>query len=924
MKKFALPILIAVFALAAFAQKPRSTPAKSPRPTPKPAKTVIPQLGTETEEFEKAKAVADAAERIKALQTFLTNFPEGVEVRRAKGLIVSARAVLAEERLNANDVTGAVALFTEAINETPEPVPDELFTKVVLGFPFSLKARNQLGPAFDVAKLVEARVGANASQILDLAKFFISAQYGTEAIRLAEKSIALDSTSEFAFQTAAIAYRMNFRLEDSAVALAKALEINPASTASRQNLAEMKRALGKYDEALALYRETLVLDPENAGARNGLILALFESGKRAEAEIELKSTLETNSSNPSLLTGVAYWYATSGDAEKAGLYAKMALAIDQTSIWAYVAEARGLMIDKKPLEAERVLLNARQFGDLPTLDFELATARMAAGFYREAAETLKRNFVVNQDGLIETYLGNRVLADAQSFTELLSLERRALIYNREAADNPESTRRLKALLDLYQKLEKDETAEADLTKAVDEFVSGSDAGRLHRQLFTANRLLQKKKALPKVAEILQAAVSGVDNALSVPNPTAAVLADELYDSRQYFIARSQVVSINELPKQKLSAILRGRIEELAGWAFINQDNSAQAIIRFKRALTVLPEKSAWWRSTWKRLGSAYIAEGKEPEALDAFIKSYDRDQPNKEERTYIADLWIKVNGKIDGLDGRIGPDPFAPTVAQVEPTPEAVKLPQDLPLASPTATPEVTPSPTQVTVEATPTPEMTPNPSPSPELTPSPSPETVEATPTPTPESSPAPKPLFDPIIIVVGKTPEKSPTPSPEPTPESTPTPTPDPTPTPKEAEPTPEPTVEPTPTPDKTPVPSDETVAANTQTPTPDQNGETRPRVVTQEPCTIVLSQENLSIVAGGGNIGILVGFDDDRNDPAQIKAVSNSPQDVEATADPAIGFSSRRVFFAIRSKSEKTGVFTISFEAACGKKEAQIRVR
>ena len=168
------------------------------------------------------------------------------------------------------------------------------------------------------------------------------------------------------------------------------------------------------------------------------------------------------------------------------------------------------MIEKKPLDAERVLLTARQFSDLPTLDYELATARFMAGFYREAAETLKRNFVINKDGLIETYLGNRILADAPSFTELLSLERRAVIYNREAADDAAISKKLKTLLDLAQKLEKDDTPESDLLATVDDFVAGADDHRLYRQLFAANRLLVKSKAAPKALELMQSAVSGVE------------------------------------------------------------------------------------------------------------------------------------------------------------------------------------------------------------------------------------------------------------------------------------------------------------------------------------------------------------------------------------------------------------------------------
>jgi hypothetical protein len=214
---------------------------------------------------------------------------------------------------------------------------------------------------------------------------------------------------------------------------------------------------------------------------------------------------------------------------------------------------------------------------------------------------------------------------------------------------------------------------------------------------------------------------------------------------------------------------------------------------------------------------------------------------------------------------------------------------------------------------------------------PSPTAEPV-VTPTPTP------KPLFDPIIITVGKPdpsktePSITPKPTPEASPEKTPEPTPGATPEPK-AEPTPEKAPEPTPsvtpepkaepTPEASRVPSPETVADNQPS---DGSGEIRPRVVPRNivPCVIVVSQDVISVIGGGGNMGILVGFDDEINDPAEIVATSASPGDVEVTADRNIGFSSRRAFFIIKSVSDKTGPFAITFRAPCGLKEIQVKVR
>jgi hypothetical protein len=50
--------------------------------------------------------------------------------------------------------------------------------------------------------------------------------------------------------------------------------------------------------------------------------------------------------------------------------------------------------------------------------------------------------------------------------------------------------------------------------------------------------------------------------LDVPNPAAAVLADELYQSRQLAIARNELIIVPDVPRQTLSNILRGRIEDI--------------------------------------------------------------------------------------------------------------------------------------------------------------------------------------------------------------------------------------------------------------------------------------------------------------------------------------------------------------------------
>ncbi|HEY0457907.1 MAG TPA: tetratricopeptide repeat protein [Pyrinomonadaceae bacterium] len=1125
MKILAVLFFLPIFALMTFGQTPKTTPKR----TPKTVKIVAAKLGTEAEEFEKARALPDSPERVAALQNFIKNFPQSTETARAQALIVSTHAVIADKKLEAGDTQAGIELFKLALEEAPTPVSNELFTKVLLGFPLSLYSRSQRAAAFDMVKLIEEKVGANAAQILDLSKFFINVQYGTEAIRLAKKSTELAPDSATGFLTLAIANRLNFQLEDAANAYAKASELDPESVTNKRSLAELKRALGKTDEAIAIYRSMLEKDSTDAAAQSGLTLALFDAGKIKEAEAELAKSLDANPTNPQLLAGAAYWYAAHNDGEKAVEYSQKAIAIDGTSIWSYVAQARGLMMQGKPLEAEKALLRARQYGDFPTLDYELASVRMAAGLYREAAETLKRNFVINKEGAIETYLGNRILADAPGFTELLSLERRVALAEMKAADSEENANRLKALLEFNQKLEAADTPEDALERAADEFTKGGDNMRLHRQLFAASRLLQKKTAPSKVLELMQAAIGGVDAALNVASPSAAVLADEIYDSRQYAITQNLVVVVPEIPRQTLSAILRGRIEDTAGQAFFQQNNSAQSIVRLKRALSVLPEKSAWLRATEWHLGEVLQADGKEKEALESYIKGYNKELPELQKRLFIEALYQKVNGNLDGLDDRIGAKPeTAPAVAATEnkstpnntdnvktteptPAPKIVETPQTIevkseptpkteetkPATLPENLPAVTPTPDEkpkteeVKTEENKSPELKPEPSPTTETpttetpktdvepTPSPkaspSPETkieevkpeplptpdtkteqvkteenkpaenkpAETKPEPSPATVPAPqnvsviitdrltqippspkvnesktenkpseqttaqKALFDPVIINVGKAePTKAENNEPKPseikqseekTKEEQPKEQPIETVQKPEPKPAVEKTVEPVSKPDvvitdplkpennraekqteekpkqdqpieavqknqpdqpeekrsetvKKPEviitdllnpdnkPTEKRAENKSSEKTSDErilSGENRPRIIITEnsgaktvteefsTCKLIVAPDSLSLLNGGGSLGVMVGFDGD-GDFRQITAASSSADDVEVRLDPEIGASQNRAFFVIKSVTTKRGVFTVVFEAPCGKKEILVKVR
>jgi len=660
--KFAFLVLILALSPITHAQPPKSKAASTPakKPVAKPKQTVAtakpkPKAGpplSEKEQFEKASAYELASERVRALEKFLTSFPQSENRAAAVDLLASSRVLIAEEKLLSGDFDGAVSLLKRVVAEAPQPVPAELFESIAR-IPTTLFFRGQRPVAIELANAIETKVEGNSSQLVEIANFYLATENGSEAMRVAAKAAATDPNSAAVHRTLALAHRINFDIDLSADEYAKSLELDTASIASKRGLAEMKRALGKSDEAVALYRELLEKSENDLPSRTGLILALFEAGKRTEAESELSRSLEKNPGNMILLAGAAYWYAAKGFGDKAVELAEKAVAKEPRYVWSHIALGRGYLTQGKPVEAEQALIKARAYGNFPTLEYEIASARVAAGFFREAVEDLQKQFSVTSTGNVKTNLGGRVMREEKSLADLAAFERKASIFT-PLADDAESADTLKALLAFGVKAQEDTPNEDEILSAAQAFTKGSDKMRLHRQIYAASVLLQKKVAIPGVLELTKAAAATSDSALEVANPRSAVMASELYEPRAAAFRKGEFLLVPEVPSQTLSAILRGRIEEIAGWALYQENNFPAAIIRLRRAKGVLPAKSAWWRSSLWRLGAALAANGDEAEALNMYIESYKTDKPDYGKYSVVEALYKKVHGNTEGLEESLG------------------------------------------------------------------------------------------------------------------------------------------------------------------------------------------------------------------------------------------------------------------------------
>ena len=610
-------------------------------------------------------------ERIQLLKDFIAAHPTSAAVPRANELLVMARAMRADQKMQMGDTEGGLQLFRTAISEAPPDMPDRLFAEVIARIPINLFYRDQRDAAFAAAQQAEALAKSSVPRLLAVAQFYLAIENAAETGRIAEAALQLSPDSAPAHLLLGTARRIALRLDDAESEYARALTLDPKSAAARIALADLKRGNGNAEAALALYREQLQADDKNAAARAGLILSLLESGKKDEAEAELNTVLQDKDPSHTLpvLVGAAYWFMAHNDAARGLDLAQKAIAIEPRYSWAEIAMARALVADKRPLQAERALLFVRQFSRFPTLDYEMATVLASIGLYDEAMQELARSFSL-KNGEIQTKLAGSVAAHAPSFTELLAPERRAAIFQATGADTEANAKMLKALMAFNAAMDQPAPNEDDLLAIAQDFIKGDDAMRTYRQVYVGSKLVKKGVALSSVVDLMDQATSGVEAALNVPSATVAVQPEELSDARARALAQGGAADVPDAPRAALSGLLRGRIEDLAGLALFNMDKPSDAVTRLRRAVITATEGTPLWRSSMWHLAAALEADGKNDQALLYYIKSYLNGPPDPARRSVIENVYKKVNGTLDGLDDKIGPG------FSTSPSPTPTRTPQ--------------------------------------------------------------------------------------------------------------------------------------------------------------------------------------------------------------------------------------------------------
>lgn len=648
-------------------------------------------------------------ERAVLLKQFLDTHPNSKARPRAVELLISTHAGLGDQKLKNGDVAGGIEQMMRAIDEADVSISEKLFSGVIAQIPMNLYLRGERDAAFKAAQNIETKFGNDPKRLLEVAGFYLSFERANETVRIAESAVKLAPDLAEAHRMLAVGLHLSLRLDEAAAEYKKTLELDPKSKVSRGSLADLYRAAGKNEEALALYNEQLAAEPKDRAARAGKVIALLELNRADEANTALEAALAEDPSNLPLLSGAAYWFTAHENYQKGFDLARAATVLEPRYTWAQIALAHSFLGLKRPLDAERAMRFARQYGKFPTLTYELASVLASMGLYDEAAEALHESFTF-KDGQIQAYLAGHISASEASFLALLGPERRAGIYQPTSADNAENAKIMKALLAFTTTIRPADGGkidEAAAESAAKDFASGTDSMRPFRQMYAASRLVRNGVGMATALDLIASARQASDDALKVPLLTLAVQADEFRDLRATAISAGNVPDVAPAPPEVLANIYKGRLEDLEGWALFNQEKRDEAITHLKKASEILPAQTPAWRTALWHLGVTLEQSGKKQEALEAYIKSYSGGPVESVRRAEIERLYKSINGSLQGLDDRIGAGLVAAAEAEMSPTPTQPTTPE--------------PAPTE-----TPKPEITKTEAPKAEVTPAPAPTTPE------------------------------------------------------------------------------------------------------------------------------------------------------------------------------------------------------
>jgi TolB-like protein/class 3 adenylate cyclase/Tfp pilus assembly protein PilF len=216
-----------------------------------------------------------------------------------------------------------------------------------------------------------------------------------KAIRAAEQAIELEPDLPEAHTAHGwIVRAYNWDWRDAEESFQRALELAPGSTIAMNAAATLMGNLGKFDEAIALFRRAIALDPLNVPLNRNLGLYCLASGALDDAQAALDRTLQLSGQG-----GLTRTWRALVELEKGNLDGALAEAEKEVSEIFKVVTMAVVRFARGEIDASEAALNdliARFGADSP---YQVAEVYGARGEADKAFEWLERTFAKRDPGL---------------------------------------------------------------------------------------------------------------------------------------------------------------------------------------------------------------------------------------------------------------------------------------------------------------------------------------------------------------------------------------------------------------------------------------------------------------------------------------------------------------------------------------------
>jgi Flp pilus assembly protein TadD len=186
--------------------------------------------------------------------------------------------VLASMQRDTGDLKGAIAMLETAVRRD---IADQSTMVVLAGY------LQEAGALQQAADLLEAIVAAHpdyADALNSLGVVYSRLGRHDRARQSFRKVLELDPTSATAYENLGIDAMGAGDLESAAGELSRALELDPALARAHNALAAVYMRQHRVDDAVAQWRTALSLDPTLYDAMYNIVISLWDSGRRTDAQ----------------------------------------------------------------------------------------------------------------------------------------------------------------------------------------------------------------------------------------------------------------------------------------------------------------------------------------------------------------------------------------------------------------------------------------------------------------------------------------------------------------------------------------------------------------------------------------------------------------------------------------------------------------